>query len=352
MKKFYFILVLFVLFILTSCNVNTQIIGIDIVYKDESFEQINYNGLKSSCALYNIKTKEAYSATIIENKNNDYYIISSSYLGNINDKVSLFTEEYNIDGGNIIGLDSKNGLSLIKINTTLELECVTIANSVTKGETIYTVSTPLGIKNNESSINQINRGIVSRISSYYINIDSSLNETSYGCGIYNKDGNLLGIMIDKVYSDLNTSYYVQGMSYAICNEYLIKSYQDMKEYGEITRPQLGITVLEYHKSVIDMYTSLYPGEGYEKLHVPDDDRTYIIIKEIEEGSNAYNILNKGDVIISINNEDVYHTTDISSIINFSNINDTINLTISRYDEQSETFIEYNYNICLILNDQS
>lgn len=353
MKKIYLIISLLIISLLTSCNSSTTIVGIDIVYYDNLNEVVDYKGIDSSCALYNNKTKDTYSGVVIEKEDDNYYIISSAYLGEIDDKVIFYSSKFKIDGGLIIGVDSKNGLSLIKLNTNYELDCINIASSITKGESIYSVSTPLGINNDDNSrVNQINKGIISRIDSYYINIDCSLNENSYGCGIYNNVGNLVGIMIDKVYSDTLNSYYVQGMSYAIYTEYLLKSYEDMKKYGDITRPQFGITVMEYHKTIIDIYTSLYPNEGYENLKAPSDDRTYIIIKEVVEDSNAYNILNSGDIILTVNNIDIYHTNDISSIINFSNINDTININILRYDDLASDFIEYTYNIYLLINNQN
>lgn len=351
MKKVYFIFILLIIILLTSCNTSTTIVGIDIIYNENLNEVIDYKGVNSSCALYNVKTKASYSGVVIEKEGNNYFIISSSYLGDFEDKIVFYNSNYSIEDAKIIGLDSKNGLSLVKINTNYELDCARISSSITKGEIIYAVSTPLGVSDEESRINQINKGIISRIGSYYINIDCSLNENSYGCGIYNNLGSLVGIMIDKVYTDTLSSSYVQGMSCGLYNEYLLKVYQDMKEYGDITRPQFGITVMEYHKSVIDIYKSLYPEEGYENLKVPTDDRTYIIIKEVVEDSNAYNILNSGDVILTVNDKEIYHTNDISSIINFSNANDTVSITVLRYDDITSNFNEYTYNICLLINNQ-
>lgn len=345
MKKKILSFILLPIIFLTSCNLSNNQNEINIIYKDESEESIDYDkGLKSSFAVENEET-ETYSGTIIEYINNKYYGLSSSTLGNINTSVIVYNEIKSYEA-KIVGIDTKNNLSLIEFSgDSSDFLVPTIEYEYVKGEVLYTVSTPLSRSKDEVPLNSITKGYLSRVDSIYLASDASLNSSSYGGGFYNQNGSLLGIFTSKIDSDLKEEEYIQGMASALKMQYAMVSYNQMQAYGEIKRTTLGITVTEYHKSLNDLQAQMYPTEIYSKIKVPDLERVYCVVLNVDsKKNNVDNLIEAGDIIISCNDEEIIHSSDISKVLSFAQIGDKLTFKIKRYNSQTEAFDDL---VCII-----
>lgn len=341
MKKKILSFILLPTIFLASCNLSSNQNEINIIYQDKSEESIDYDkGLKSSFAVKNEETG-TYSGTVIEYTNNKYYGLSSSDLGSINANVVIYENSKTVDA-KIIGLDTKNNLSLLEFSgDSIDFSLPTIEYEYLKGETIYTVSTPLSQSKNEIPLNSITKGYLSRIDSIYLASDASLNSSSYGCGFYNQNGALLGIFTSKIDSDLKEKEYIQGMSSALKMEYVMKSYNQMKTSGEVKRTTIGITVTEYHKSLNDLQAQMYPSEIYSKIKVPDLERVYCVVLNVDsKKNNVDGLIEAGDIIISCNDEEIIHNSDISKVLSFAQIGDKLTFKIKRYNSQTKEFDDF------------
>lgn len=340
MKKKFLSVFLLPTLLLASCYLtNNNSKEINNIYNDQFNEEVNYNkGILSSFAAYNQANDSIFSGTIIEFTNNKYYGISSSDLGNLNDVVTIYNNDSTFKA-NLIGLDSKNKLSILEITAESNMFSIpTITYDYQKGETLYTVSTPIFRNKNELPLNSVSKGILSRVDSLYIATDASLNSSSYGGGFYNKDGSLLAIFTSKIDTNKTEEEYVQGMSSGLMMKYVMKSYNQMKQNGNVKRALLGITVTDYHKSVIELQAKMYPNEIYGKIKVPDLDRVYCVVLNVDEKMN--NVDGKiiaGDLILECNGEEVIHNSDISKVISFAQIGDKVTVKIKRYNSQTNEF---------------
>lgn len=177
--------------------------------------------------------------------------------------------------------------------------------------------------------------------SIYLASDASLNSSSYGCGFYNQNGALLGIFTSKIDSDLKEKEYIQGMSSALKMEYVMKSYNQMKTSGEVKRTTIGITVTEYHKSLNDLQAQMYPSEIYSKIKVPDLERVYCVVLNVDsKKNNVDGLIEAGDIIISCNDEEIIHNSDISKVLSFAQIGDKLTFKIKRYNSQTKVFDDF------------
>ena len=338
MKKKFLSFILLPTIFLLSCNLSSNQNEINIIYQDKSEEYIDYDkGLKSSFAVENEETG-TYSGTIIEYINNKYYGLSSSDLGSINASVTIYNEIKSYEA-KIVGIDTKNNLSLLEFDgDSSDFLLPTIEYEYVKGEVLYTVSTPLSRSKNEVPLNSITKGYLSRIDSIYLASDASLNSSSYGGGFYNQNGALLGIFTSKIDSDLKEEEYIQGMSSALKMEYVMKSYNQMKASGEIKRTTLGIIVTEYHKSLNDLQAQMYPSEIYSKIKVPDLERVYCVVLNVDsKKNNVDGLIEAGDIIISCNDEEIIHNSDISKVLSFAQVGDKLTFKIKRYNSQTKAF---------------
>lgn len=340
MKKKFLCFLLLPTLLLASCNLsNSNSKEINNVYNDQFTEDVNYNkGILSSFAAYNQANDSIFSGTIIEYTNNKYYGISSSDLGSLNDAITIYSSDKNLNA-KVIGLDSKNKLSLLEIDALSDVFSIpTITNDYQKGEALYTVSTPISGNKDELPLNSVSKGVLSRVDSLYLATDASLNSSSYGGGFYDKDGSLLAIFTSKIDTDTKEEEYVQGMSSGLMMKYVMKSYEQMKQNGEVKRALLGITVTDYHKSVIDLQAKMYPNEIYSKIKVPDLDRVYCVVLNVDEKTNnVEGKIKAGDIIIECNGEEVIHNSDISKVVSFAQIGDKVTVKIKRYNSQTNEF---------------
>lgn len=301
MKKKILSFILLPTIFLASCNLSSNQNEINIIYQDKSEESIDYDkGLKSSFAVKNEETG-TYSGTVIEYTNNKYYGLSSSDLGSIKANVVIYENSKTVDA-KIIGLDTKNNLSLLEFSgDSIDFSLPTIEYEYLKGEAIYTVSTPLSQSKNEIPLNSITKGYLSRVDSIYLASDASLNSSSYGCGFYNQ----------------------------------------MKTSGEVKRTTIGITVTEYHKSLNDLQAQMYPSEIYSKIKVPDLERVYCVVLNVDsKKNNVDGLIEAGDIIISCNDEEIIHNSDISKVLSFAQIGDKLTFKIKRYNSQTKVFDDF------------
>jgi S1-C subfamily serine protease len=98
-------------------------------------------------------------------------------------------------GAKIIKYDEDNDLALLKINVIDDnLEVVSIAEIYPEqGETIYSVGNPLGF------LRTISKGILSRITEKFYISDNTTTYGNSGGGLFNKDGELIGIPVQLGY---------------------------------------------------------------------------------------------------------------------------------------------------------
>ncbi len=343
MKRIFgLILSALLIFSLSSCK--TEVIKVDKIYVEkESTEIDSSNAIKSSCAI--TRDSLTFSGTVIDYDSNDgaFYIISYSELGAISSKnnVKVYSETGDYYNGRIVGVDSKNSMSLVKVNAPKEsFSVVKAKNSITPGEDVFTVSTPLSIINSnyKSCINSVTAGIISGIGPCTFTTSATMNPCSYGGGVYDYSGNFLGILYDKDYSSVEGRLNNEGMTHAILAEYVYKSYEDMKSLGDVKRTSLGITVVQWHKGLENL-------TDYD-VKVPDYDYTYVAITEVVDVGNSHGNLQRYDLIDYINGVKVYANTDISVFINYAKVGDTLNFKIKRYNDRTLSFDDLNVDVVL------
>lgn len=213
------------------------------------------------------------------------------------------------------------------------------------GDEVLAIGNPLGygIAVTNGIISALDRSItIENTTMTLLQTSAAINSGNSGGGLFNMNGELIGIVNAKI---AGTS--VEGMGFAIPSTTVMKSINDLKEYGYITgKARLGVTV----------QTKQYQTWPYMQTHM------YIQVTEINEnGSAARSGLQVGDILHLFNGTEITSFDVLSQQLTKYKVGDTVKITVRRptieltsnnlseYLSTSETveleitFVEFNPN---------
>ena len=244
----------------------------------------------------------------------DGYILTCDHVvsGASNITVTIGDKDY---PATIIGEDSTSDIAVIKIEADgLTPAIVGDSDKLAVGDNVLAVGNPLGELGGT-----VTSGIVSALNrSVSIQMDASVSPGNSGGGLFNMNGELVGIVNAK-----SSSSDAEGLGFAIPINDAIKVAQDLLENGYVTgRPYMGITYL----AVTDAQTAAQLGVNAYGIYVVD---------VVSGGPADQAGLKAGDRIISIDNTEVAQKTDLGTLMQEHSAGDTLSITIAR-DGQMQT----------------
>ena len=250
----------------------------------------------------------------------DGYILTCDHVvnGASNITVTIGDQDY---AATIVGEDSTSDIAVIKIDATgLTPATIGDSNSLAVGENVLAVGNPLGELGGTVTsgiVSALNRSVTIQGNSStntmsLIQMDASVSPGNSGGGLFNMDGELVGVVNAK-----SSSSDAEGLGFAIPINDAIKVAQDLLENGYVTgRPYMGITYL----AVTDAQTAAQLGVNAYGIYVVD----------VVQGGPADRAgLKTGDRIVSIDGSEVAQKTDLGTIIQSHSAGDTLSITVAR-----------------------
>ena len=273
------------------------------------------------------------------------YIVTNHHV--IYGAETFFVETYsgNQYRGEILHMDEICDLALVKIVSNEELTPVTVADSdkAVAGQDIVAAGNPRGLGFSVSF------GYVSHPSrdngdmgGNLIQMDISVNPGNSGGGVYDSQGNLLGVTVSKEVGDN-----VDGIGYAIPSNRMLSVISDLMKYGYVKgRASIGISAFTVTSS---NYTTLMEGEL--KGYLPTvGGRVYgLYVKESTANIVSGEQIQMGDRIVSADGMPIHSITDLRSVLARLTPHSTIELVISRIegvDGDTTLFKEFTVKILL------
>lgn len=352
MKKILVFLLAIFSFTLIGCSNESKIIN--TIYHDtttsneEAVNSAYDKAANSSCYLTSTLQTEStsmfghghvttktteFSGVLVKKEGSKNYILSYYHLGNLNNSVSVKTNESSYTG-TIVGLDSSNLLSLVLVDdSSFDLTAAVLEeDDLVKGSDTIVVSQI----SEGSPMNYLNKGFLSYYNEYLVSTDAPTNYLSLGAGIFNLEGKLIGLISQEETDDTSSSY--QGICYAIRSIHLDTITSQMIEEGELNRPLMGITVSWYSNDLMDDYGYNYP--------LPDDDCHEVVV-DITSGKNGDLAgIKLGDVIMSVNGVVLSSKNQLTAIMRTSIAGDSIVLGIKRYNSTTKSFADISITVTL------
>ena len=256
----------------------------------------------------------------------DGYILTCDHVvsGASNITVTIGDKDYT---ATVVGEDSTSDIAVIKIDADgLTPAIVGDSDKLAVGDNVLAVGNPLGELGGTVTsgiVSALNRSVSIQSSSSVntmslIQMDASVSPGNSGGGLFNMNGELIGIVNAK-----SSSSDAEGLGFAIPINDAIKVAQDLLENGYVTgRPYMGITYL----AVNDAQTAAQLGVNAYGIYVVD----------VVSGGPADKAgLKAGDRIVSIDNTEVAQKTDLGTLMQEHSAGDTLSITVAR-DGQMQT----------------
>ena len=256
----------------------------------------------------------------------DGYILTCAHVvdGASNITVTINDKDYT---ATLVGEDTTSDIAVIKIDAD-GLTPATVGNSdsLKVGQSVMAVGNPLGELGGTVTggmISALNRSVTIQGSSSVntmslIQMDASVSPGNSGGGLFNMNGELVGIVNAK-----SSSSDAEGLGFAIPINDAIKVAQELLENGYVTgRPYLGITYL----AVTDAQTASQLGVNAYGVYV---------VEVVKGGPAEKAGLQAGDRIVSVDGTEIASKDDLGTLMQKHAAGDTLSITIAR-DGQMQT----------------
>ena len=256
----------------------------------------------------------------------DGYILTCAHVvdGASNITVTINDKDYT---ATLVGEDTTSDIAVIKIDANgLTPATVGDSDSLKVGQNVMAVGNPLGELGGTVTggmISALNRSVTiqgtnSTNTMSLIQMDASVSPGNSGGGLFNMNGELVGIVNAK-----SSSSDAEGLGFAIPINDAIKVAQELLENGYVTgRPYLGITYL----AVTDAQTAQQLGVNAYGVYIVD----------VTKGGPADQAgLKAGDRIVSVDGSEIAAKDDLGTLMQKHAAGDTLSITVAR-DGQMQT----------------
>ena len=255
----------------------------------------------------------------------DGYILTNTHVikGMTNIKVTLNDKRQY--PAKLIGQDEKSDVALLKIEAK-NLPTVKIGNpdELRSGEWVAAIGAPFGFENSVTSgiVSAKNRTLPDDGYMPFIQTDVAINPGNSGGPLFNLKGQVVGIN-SQIYS---RSGGFMGISFAIPINVAMNVADQLKATGKVSRGQLGVVIQEVSYDLAKTF-------GLDKA-------TGALVAKVLAGSPAERGgLKVGDIIRSVNGNEVRSSSDLPMTISSLKPNQTVKLGVWRKGQMHEMEIK-------------
>lgn len=250
------------------------------------------------------------------------YIITNEHVINNATEVTVtvigFDEPFK---ATVVGKDFNLDLAVLKIDSSKKLPYIELGNSdeMRVGDWVIAIGNPyrldhtvtvgvISAKGRPVTIPDQSTG-KQRVYKDLIQTDAAINPGNSGGPLISLDGKVIGI-------NTAVNAQAQGIGFAIPINTAKEVLDELITTGSVTRPFIGVLLQDVTKDLADYF-------GLEK---PKGS----IIADVVSNSPAEKAgLQRGDVILKINDTDIKNSNDVSNVVSKSKINDKLVMLILR-----------------------
>ena len=247
----------------------------------------------------------------------DGYILTCAHVvsGATSVKVQLNGSDESYDA-TVVGQDSTSDIAVLKIDATgLTPAVIGDSDALAVGEVAVAVGNPLGTLSNtvtDGIVSALNRQVtVQNNDMTLIQTDASISPGNSGGGLFNANGELIGIVNAKSsYSE------AEGIGFAIPINTAMEIGRQLIENGSVARPALGVKIMD----VTDAQTAQQLGVSTMGVY----------IVEVTKGSGADAAgVQAGDRVLAVDDTAVSDSSALKNYLKDKGIGDTVNLQVER-----------------------
>ncbi|WP_420063034.1 S1C family serine protease [Leuconostoc lactis] len=277
------------------------------------------------------------SGVIYKKSGDAAYVVTNNHVINGAAQIQVMLHDGQKVTATLVGKDAMTDLAVLKIaadkvTTTAEFGD---SNKIQVGQKVLAIGSPLGAQYASS----VTEGIISAKKrlvesssedgqnyggSTVIQTDAAINPGNSGGPLINFAGQVIGINSMKLSSSASGTS-VEGMGFAIPSNQVVDIVNKLVKYGQVTRPVIGIGLVELSAVTVDDQKSL--------LKIPDTVKGGVVVMSLTpNGPAAKAGIQKYDVITGIDGKTVTGQADLREELYKHDLNDTVTIT---YYHQAE-----------------
>lgn len=240
----------------------------------------------------------------------DGYIVTNQHVIDKAKTINITLYNNEKTEAEVVGIDKKTDLALLKINTTTPLISASFGDSdvLRVGDWVLAIGNPFGLGGSVTAgiVSAKSRDIESGSYDNFIQTDAAINQGNSGGPMFNLKGEVIGVN-SAIFSSTGES---MGIGFATPSKMAEWVISQLKRDGKVTRGWIGISI----------QPAPQPNTG-------------ILVSRITENSPAQQAgFIAGDIITKFNTMPITQTTNLSRIIAESAVDELLNFEINRGGE--------------------
>jgi len=247
------------------------------------------------------------------------YVVTNYHVAEGATKLTVILQNGTEHSARLVGYDSANDVAVLKVEAT-GLPCVKLGSSddLIVGDQVVAIGNPLGELTNSLTVGYVSatdRNISTGGALInMIQTDAAINSGNSGGPLFNMKGEVVGITTAKYSGTSGSGATIEGISFAIPIDDVIKKVTDLKDYGYLTGPYLGITVSDTEEDYADYFG--IPSGAY--------------VRSVEPGYCAARAgLQAKDVIVELGGHRITCLNDLSRALEHFKAGDTVKIVVYR-----------------------
>ena len=275
---------------------------------------------------------EEYSRTIPQKGtgsgfiiNKEGYILTNEHVVHRIDEIKVTLADGREFTGKVVGSDETSDLAIVKIESENNLPTVELGNSedLRVGEIVIAIGNPYGLQQTvtmgvvSAKGRSIPAGREGQVYRNFIQTDTAINPGNSGGPLLNTKGEVIGV---------NTAIipFAQGIGFAIPINTAKKNIDDLINLGRVRRSWLGVYIQKVTPEIAEQF-NLSEAKGV------------LVGQVIEESPAEESGIERGDIIIKVNDEEVNSPQELQEKIRSIEIGKNTNIEAIR-DGKTISFI--------------
>ena len=286
-----------------------------------------------------LATASEGSGVIYKNENGYAYIVTNYHVIAKSQELEVLLADGTREKAELVGSDQWTDLAVIRIANTNVSTVAEFANSddVQVGQTAIAIGSPLGSEFatsvTQGIVSATNRSVATDVDGdgqedwvvTAIQTDAAINPGNSGGALINSAGQVIGINSMKI-----SKSSVEGMGFAIPSNEVVSIIKQLEENGKITRPALGISMVNL---------SSVNTRVVQQLNLPSGVTGGVVIAEVDsKGSAKAAGLQPYDVIVEMDGQKIQGIQNLRKVLYSHKVGDKMEVTYYRNGQKQTTTI--------------
>ncbi|RNA67991.1 S1C family serine protease [Alteribacter keqinensis] len=276
------------------------------------------------------------SGVVYKKEGDDAFIVTNQHVIDSAQEIDVTLSDGSRIPAELVGEDALTDLAVLKVDADKVDTVAEFGNSDTlrPGEPAIAIGNPLSFEGSVTLgiISAVERSIPIDTSgngqpdwnAEVLQTDAAINPGNSGGALLNIQGQVIGINSMKI-----AQQSVEGIGFAIPTAIAGPVIEDLEEFGEVRRPQIGVFIRSLQE--------IPSFHWHDTLGLPEDVTGGVYVEGTTEGSPAADAgMREGDVIVALDGEEVKDTHDLRKFLyTEKSIGDTVEVSFYRNGEEQQ-----------------